>query len=227
MPSVGVVIPAGGTGKRFGGPIPKQFLRLRGASILQRTVGLFASLRSVGEIVIVVPAGYVQKTERLFSRWGQGKVASVVKGGRTRQDSVWNGLRSFRSNPGIVLVHDAVRPLVARRYVEKVIKQSRAHGAAVLGVRMKDTIKLEGRRGYYAHTLDRRKLWAVQTPQGFRFDILMKAHRKAQRDRFLGTDEASLVERMNVPVRIVEGDYRNIKITTAEDLRIAKTLMRR
>jgi 2-C-methyl-D-erythritol 4-phosphate cytidylyltransferase len=227
MAKVGVVIPAGGTGKRFGSSLPKQFLRLGNSSILQRTVSIFESLRSVQEIVVVAPPGYLRKTVGLFPRSVHQKVTAVVKGGKTRQKSVWNGLQALQSDPEIVLVHDAVRPLVARKYVQQIIRQAERYGAAVLGVRVKDTIKVAGRRGMYAETLDRRKLWAVQTPQGFRYALLVKAHRKAHRDGFVGTDEASLLERLKVPVRIVEGDYRNIKITTAEDLRVARVLQGR
>ncbi len=226
-PKVGVVIPAGGTGKRFRSRLPKQFLRLGNLSILRRTVGVFESLPSVREIVVVAPAGYLRRTSALFPRSVHHKVSAVVKGGKTRQASVWSGVRALQSDPEIVLVHDAVRPLVARTHVKEVIRQADRYGAAVLGVRVKDTIKVEGRGGVYAQTLDRQKLWAVQTPQGFRHGLLVEAHRKANRDKFVGTDEASLLERLRVPVRIVEGDYRNFKITTAEDLRMARALLRR
>ena len=222
MLRVGVVIAAGGKGRRLGSRIPKQFLPLDGIPILQRSVALFASLRLVDEIVIACPAEYVPRVRKLLSRMGSKKILGIVSGGKERQNSVWNGINAFISKPDIVLVHDAARPLVARKTVNDVIASAARYGAAVVGVKVHDTIKVEGKRGFYSSTLDRNKLWAVQTPQGFAFDILMKAHKAARRSRYLGTDEASLVERLNVPVRIVSGDQRNIKITTLLDLRLAE-----
>jgi 2-C-methyl-D-erythritol 4-phosphate cytidylyltransferase len=226
MPSVGVIIPAGGKGLRFGGRLPKQFQLLDRMSIVRTTLAIFQSLNEVAEIVVVVPRGRVESVAREIHRAGLDKVTAVVPGGRERQDSVRNGLRGFRTAPGIVLVHDAVRPLVSPRNIRQVIRAARKNGAAVVGVRLKDTIKIEHPRGFYQRTLDRTKLWAVQTPQGFRYDVLIRAHHKARRDRFVGTDESSLVERLGVKVRIVEGDERNFKITTRRDLQVAKTLLK-
>lgn len=227
MHRVGVIIPAAGQGARLGGRIPKQFLILQRLSILERTVQRFQSSKLVHEIVLVVPAGYIRRVHRLAHRAKFSKVSNIVRGGTQRQDSVWNGLRAFEIQPDVVLVHDAVRPLVTGRIIEQVIRQSRQHGAAVVGVPVKDTIKVEDGKGFYAKTLDRTRLWAVQTPQGFRYDLLLKAHRKARKSGFVGTDEASLVERLRAPVRIVVGDYRNIKITTKEDLQLAAVWLRR
>ena len=132
--------------------------------------------------------------------------------------------KAFDKEPEIILVHDAVRPFVTAEVINKVVEESEKYGAAVVGVRVKDTVKL-GEEGFYKKNLDRNKLWAVQTPQGFRFEILKRAHIAAQRTAFLGTDEASLVERLRIPVKIVEGDYRNIKITTDDDLKLAEMLL--
>ncbi|MBM2845512.1 MAG: ispD [Bacteroidetes bacterium] len=227
MPSVGVIIPAGGKGVRFGGRVPKQFHLLEGSPILRTTVTIFHSLKEVGEVVVVVPPANVVSVSREMARAGLTKVTAVVPGGRERQDSVRNGLMSFKNRPDIVLVHDAVRPLVSPASIRQVIRSAQKGGAAVVGVRLKDTIKTEYPRGFYQRTLDRSNLWAVQTPQGFRYDVLLKAHQKANRDRFTGTDESSLVERLGIAVRIVEGDERNFKITTRRDLELAKILMKR
>jgi 2-C-methyl-D-erythritol 4-phosphate cytidylyltransferase len=217
------VIPAGGRGTRLGGSIPKQFLLLDGKPILLHSIEKFESLEDVGEIIVVVPVDQIRRTERLIADAGFRKVSHVVVGGNERQHSVRNGLLSFENDPDIVLVHDAVRPLVSQEVIREVIKQSKKHGAAVVGVRVIDTIKVEG-AGFYTKTLDRKNLWAVQTPQGFSFELLMKAHAAAQHSSFLGTDEASLVERLRIPVKIVAGDYKNMKVTTQSDLRIAKML---
>ncbi|MDH3252112.1 MAG: 2-C-methyl-D-erythritol 4-phosphate cytidylyltransferase, partial [Ignavibacteria bacterium] len=119
------------------------------------------------------------------------------------------------------------RPLIRREIIRNVIRESVQHRAAVVGVRVKDTIKMEGTRGFYTKTLDRKDLWAVQTPQGFAFDLLLEGHRRAREDHYLGTDESCLVERLGVPVAIVEGDYRNIKITTKDDLEIARKWLKK
>jgi 2-C-methyl-D-erythritol 4-phosphate cytidylyltransferase len=218
---VGVVIAAGGSGRRFGGSLPKQFLKLGRVPVLQRTIAAFHGLPEVGEIVVVAPPAYIRRVEALVRRAGFGRVCRVTSGGRERQDSVWNGLHAFSRPPAIVLVHDAVRPMVSRRVIRDVIAAARRHGAAVVGVRVTDTIKRESPAGFYAETLDRKALWAVQTPQGFRYRLLRRAHERARDDRYAGTDESSLVERMGKPVRIVPGEERNRKITTADDLRIA------
>lgn len=223
---VGVIIAAGGSGRRMGGRLPKQFLSLAGKSIIARTIAAFETIQSVGEIVVVAPREHVARTQRLCGTEGFRKVSCVCKGGKERQDSVRIGLEAFARQPAIVLVHDAVRPLVSKRVIQQIIKEAARHRAAVVGVRVKDTIKVEGRRGYYKATLDRNKLWAVQTPQGFRYKLLRDAHLKALTAHYLGTDEASLVERLGIPVRIVEGDYTNIKITTLEDLKAARIHLR-
>ncbi len=214
-----MVIAAGGSGKRLGGKTPKQFLRLGGKTVLGHSLLAFHALPSVKEIVVVAPQVHVQKATRVCKAGRFVKVTSVVPGGRERQHSVWNGLMAFRKVPDIVLVHDAARPFINRKMIREVILSVQEYGTGVVGVPVKDTIKIEGRRGFYNSTLDRSRLWAVQTPQGFLFELIVKAHNKARKQRFLGTDEASLVERLGIPVRIVQGDYQNIKITTADDLR--------
>jgi 2-C-methyl-D-erythritol 4-phosphate cytidylyltransferase len=220
-----VIIAAGGRGSRLPGDIPKQFLPLKGIPILQHSLHAFDSLASVKEIVIVVPKDQLRRTDELLKQWKPRKVSHLVVGGSERQHSVRNGLLSFDFEPDVVLVHDAVRPLISKEIIEKVIAASATYGSAVVGVRVKDTIKVE-EDGFYRKTLNRAKLWAVQTPQGFRFKILMKAHLAAQRRAFIGTDEASLVERLRIRVKIVEGDDRNIKITTHADLKFADMLLK-
>jgi len=179
-------------------------------------------MAEIGAIVVVVPAAHLARTKALITRAGIRKVVAIVPGGKERQSSVRAGLESFPRQPSIVLVHDAVRPFVRRKVVRNVILAARRYDAAVVGVRVTDTIKEADDRGFYARTLARDRLWAVQTPQGFKFDLLLSAHREAAGKKFIGTDEASLVERVGIRVRIVEGDYDNLKITTREDLKIAK-----
>jgi len=226
IPDVGVVIAAGGTGRRMGGNLPKQFLSLGGRSILERTLACFNAHPEVREIVVVVPRAYLEKTAWVIHEGNLSKVTRVVTGGKERQESVWIGLNAFGASPRVVLIHDAVRPLVRKKVLDAVIRQTRRAGAAVAGVRVKDTIKLEGQKGFFTETLDRSKLWSIQTPQGFDFKLVHLAHKKARASGFSGTDDAALVERLGRKVRIVEGDYDNIKITTAEDLAFAKMAIR-
>lgn len=217
-----MVIPAGGAGRRMGGTTPKQFLTVGGTPIIALTVRAFERVRAVSQIIVVVPPGYAPYTHRLLQRAGCHRVTAVVEGGKERQDSVRTGLAMITGDPAVVLIHDAVRPFITRRVIEEVIAGSLAHGAATVGVRVKDTIKREGARGFYKDTLPRHILWAVQTPQGFTRHLIEKAHARALKDGFIGTDDAMLVERMRIPVRIVEGDYGNAKITTREDLLAAR-----
>lgn len=219
---VAVIIPAGGAGRRLGGSTPKQFLKIGARPIIAVTVRAFERVRQVSQIIVVVPEGYAAHTHRLLQRAGCSRVTAVIEGGRERQDSVRAGLAMMTGDPEIVLIHDAVRPFISRRVIEEVIQASAVHGAAVVGVRVKDTIKREGREGFYKDTLPRHLLWAVQTPQGFRRHLIIEAHDRAARAGFVGTDDAMLVERMRIPVRIVEGDYGNVKITTREDLLSAR-----
>ena len=222
MPDVAVIIAAGGAGKRMGGKIPKQFLRVGTRPIIARTVLAFDGIAAVRQIVVVVPKGYAAQTRRLLKRAGPRKPILVIEGGRERQDSVRTGLDHVSGDPGIVLIHDAVRPFVTRRVIHDVIRDAARFGAAVVGVKVKDTIKKEGKTGFYESTLPRHLLWAVQTPQGFKTHLIRKAHDQALRDRFTGTDDAMLVERLGFRVRIVEGEYGNAKITTRDDLLSAR-----
>ncbi len=151
---------------------------------------------------------------------------TVVAGGRTRQDSVWLGLQAVPDDAQIVVVHDAVRPLITRKLVDAVVAAAEASGAAICALPVAETVK-RVRGDLVESTLDRSELWAVQTPQAFRTDLLREAHEKARRDGVVGTDDAMLVERLGHPVRVVRGLPENVKITTPEDLRRARRAARR
>lgn len=219
-----MIIAAGGSGKRMGGATPKQFLRINGTPIILRTIHAFDAIPLINQIVVVPPLEYVDRVFRMVTRAEPRAIVRVVSGGKDRQASVWEGLVAFPLTPDIVLVHDAVRPLVSKKIILDVIKAVKKYGSGVVGVRVKDTLKLERRKGFYAKTVDRSRMWSVQTPQGFSYEVLRKAHRSARRARFVGTDEASLVERLGIEVKIVEGDYLNLKITTPDDIKLARIL---
>lgn len=214
---VAVVVPAAGSGTRFGGRVPKQFVPLGGRPLLLAAVGAFARHPEVAAIVVAVPANHLARARRLLARLGPRPPVIAVPGGATRQESVRLALRAVPGDAELVLVHDAVRPFVTRPLVDAVLAAARAAGAAVCGLPITDTVK-RVRGGLVEATVDREGLWTVQTPQAFRLPVLREAHDKAQRDGFLGTDDAALVERLGLPVRVVPGLPGNLKITTRDDL---------
>jgi 2-C-methyl-D-erythritol 4-phosphate cytidylyltransferase len=220
MPSLAVLIPAGGIGTRLGRRTPKQFLRLGGAPILTATLRHFTHHPGVRAIIVAAPEAHVARTRRLVGRTGR-RTVEVLAGGPTRQDSVWLALQAVPAAADIVVVHDAVRPFIDRRLIDAVVAAAAAHGAAICALPIAETVK-RVRDGTVEATLDRAGLWAVQTPQAFRPALLREAHDKARRDGVVGTDDAMLVERLGHPVRVVPGRAGNVKITTPEDLRRAR-----
>lgn len=226
MTRLAVVIAAGGAGTRFGGRLPKQFLRFGAAPILTVTVRRFATHPSVRAIVVAAPEAYVARARRILGPVAGRASVSVVAGGRTRQDSVWLALQAVPEDAEIVVVHDAVRPLITPGLVNAVVAAAATSGAAICALPVSETVK-RVRGDLVEATLDRAALWAVQTPQAFRADLLREAHEKARRDGVVGTDDAMLVERLGHPVRVVPGLPENVKITTPEDLRRARRAGRR
>jgi 2-C-methyl-D-erythritol 4-phosphate cytidylyltransferase len=220
MPSIAVLVPAGGLGTRLGLRTPKQFLHIGGGTILARTLRPFLRHPAVSTIIVAAPADHLARTRRLVGRIGRRRV-EVVAGGATRQESVGNALRAVPADADIILVHDAVRPFIDRRLIDAVAAAAAAHGAAICALPIAETVK-RVRGGLVESTLDRSELWAVQTPQGFHGTLLREAHDKARRDGVVGTDDAMLVERLGHPVHVVPGLADNVKITTAQDLRRAR-----
>jgi 2-C-methyl-D-erythritol 4-phosphate cytidylyltransferase len=219
MRRVSAIIVAAGKGKRFGSS--KQFALLKGKSVLDWCLEKFEANKSVAEIVLVL------RDENLRGKYigRYHKIADVARGGEKRQDSVLSGLRRIDPEKAdIVLVHDGVRPLVGQDLIDRVIAAAQEKGAAVPAIPVEETIKLIEKQEV-RQTLDREKLFRIQTPQGFTYKILRHALDKAREDNFYGTDEASLVERTGKKVAIVAGDQKNIKITTREDLKIAEALI--
>ena len=222
---VSVIFPAAGQGKRMQAGINKVLLTLGGEPILTRTLKTFSVVEEVGELIVVVAADEVAAVERQLQKVAGLKPFQVVAGGSERQYSIYNGLQRVADTADVVLVHDAARPLVTTKTIQAVIDSARAKGGAIAAVPAKNTIKVVDKDGLVESTPPRSTLWEVQTPQGFRKDILLKANEQALQDNFLGTDDASLVERIGVPVAVVNSDYRNIKVTTPEDLLIAEAFL--
>lgn len=220
------VIPAGGTGKRMGSAVPKQFLMLGDRPLILHALLIFERAPTVAEVILVVPRDERDRALReVVERYGLKKVRKVVAGGATRQESVYHGLGETGEDTEIVVVHDAVRPFVTEDMIERSIEAARQDGGAIVAVPMKDTPKQAGPDGKIQRTLDRSGLWLAQTPQTFRRGILIEAYRKAEIDGLHATDDAALVERMGHPVGIVPGSWENIKITTSEDLVIAEAIL--
>lgn len=208
------IIVAAGRGKRLGSSLPKQFLKVRGRTILEMSVEAFEQNKYVDEIFVAANADYCELTEKLCR--GFSKLKKIVAGGAERQDSVRAALDCLRGENGIVLVHDAVRPFVSEAVINAVIEGTADFGTAIPTVPAKDTIRQVDGTG--SRTLQRETLARVQTPQGFRISLLKHAFEKAQAEGFLGTDDASLVERMGINISMVQGEDANRKITTREDL---------
>jgi 2-C-methyl-D-erythritol 4-phosphate cytidylyltransferase len=219
MSGASALIVAAGSGTRFGEP--KQFAYLRAKPVLEWTLERFQAHPGVGAVVLVLP----DENDLKHYRLRYPKIVDIVRGGERRQDSVWQGFRILSAGvPEIVLVHDGARPLVPADLITRVIDAARAEGAAVPVLPVEDTLK-DVRDGKVAATVDRAGLFRAQTPQGFRYDVLKKALEAARHDRFYGTDEAALVERIGLPVAAVAGDPRNIKITTPVDIPLAEALL--
>ena len=208
------IIVAAGRGKRLGSSLPKQFLKVRGRTILEMSVEAFEQNKYVDEIFVAANADYCELTEKLCR--GFSKLKKIVAGGAERQDSVRAALDCLRGENGIVLVHDAARPFVSEAVINAVIEGTADFGAAIPTVPAKDTIRQVDGTG--SRTLQRETLACVQTPQGFRVSLIKHAFEKAQAEGFLGTDDASLVERMGINISMVQGEDANRKITTREDL---------
>ena len=222
------IVPAAGRGLRMGYDRPKQFLELSGKSILAHTLELLSEARFLDGAFLVVPEDFISEAEELAQRCGSPErfPIAVVAGGAERQDSVCNGLRNLPAECEWVFVHDGVRPFASRKLLEETWHGARETGACIAAVPATDTIKRVG-AGRVLLTLPREEIWLVQTPQVFRKDLLLEAYREAQRQGWNGTDDASFVERLGVPVSVVRGERSNIKVTTPEDLDWAAWFMSR
>ena len=220
------VVPAGGTGKRMGAGIPKQFLMLDGVPMMLHALRVLERTPGVTEVILVVPK---EERDRALSevveRYGLKKVLKVVPGGATRQESVHHGLNEVDDDVEIVVVHDAVRPFITEDRIERSIEAARRHGGAIVAVPMKDTPKQAGPDRLIQRTLDRTELWLAQTPQTFRRALVVEAYRTAAMAHVHATDDAALVERLGHKVAIVEGSWENIKITTPEDMILAEAIL--
>ncbi|HET6420743.1 MAG TPA: 2-C-methyl-D-erythritol 4-phosphate cytidylyltransferase [Geobacteraceae bacterium] len=224
---VAALIPAAGMGKRMAAGINKQYLKLGGQPILAHTLTVFEKAAFVDDVYVIVPEDEIPYCrENVIENHGFSKVRRLVAGGRERQQSVYNGLKAVAGlePDDIVIIHDGVRPFVPVETIRRSIEIARLYDGALVAVPVKDTVKITS-EDFVVDTPGRENIWLAQTPQTFRYRIILDAHEKADTDGFLGTDDSSLVERMGKKVRIVIGDYRNIKITTPEDMLLAEAFL--
>jgi 2-C-methyl-D-erythritol 4-phosphate cytidylyltransferase len=220
-----VIIPAAGTGSRMKLSTSKQFFVLEGMPVLLHLLKRVDIIKDVGEVILALREGDVQDfSDGILKGSGLKKKIKTVIGGETRQESVKAALDAADDECDLIMVHDAVRPLVTPDLIENAIEKTRELNATVTAVKVKDTIK-EVKGGIVTKTLDRDKLYAVQTPQTFKRDIIIKAHENALKKGIVKTDDAALVEETGQKVHIVRGSYDNIKITTDDDLTIAKSIL--
>ncbi|KAL5228331.1 hypothetical protein ABZP36_016596 [Zizania latifolia] len=221
--SVSVVLLSGGQGKRMGASMPKQYLPLLGVPIALHSLKTFCQLKEVKEVVVVCDPDYKDVFEDSIEN-----VQIPIKfalPGKERQDSVFNGLQEIDGDSELVCVHDSARPLVSSEDVKKVLEDAAVHGAAVLGVPVKATIKEADSDSFVVKTLDRKTLWEMQTPQVMKPNLLRDGFELVKRDDLEVTDDVSIVEYLKHPVYITEGSYTNIKVTTPDDLLLAERLM--
>ena len=203
----------------------KPYLHLLGKPILTHTIGVFDQNPLVDSIYVIVNPSDVDLCQsKAIAPYGFRKVAKLIPGGETRQDSVFNGLRLLPGETDFVIVHDGVRPFVTDDIIDACLGAAVECGAAVVAVPVNDTIKVADTNGFIVDTPTRSKLWAVQTPQCFRKDLLLEAHQQAWQTGLNATDDAVLVEQLGSRVRLIAGRHRNLKITTVEDLLIAEAL---
>jgi len=225
------IIPAGGQGRRLGTQTPKQYVEIAGVPLIVHTLRKFApeyGSSAVDGIILPVPSGDIEFVkDEIIAKYRIKGVIEVLAGGRERQDSVRAGLAAVPADAQIVAIHDAVRPFVSAESIKEVINAAAAWSAAILGVPVKDTVKKVDDGSSVIGTVDRKDLWLTQTPQAFRRAVIIEAYKRAYEDGIYATDDASLVERIGVTVKMVRGSYENIKITTADDLDFAQFIMKR
>ena len=226
-----VILPAAGLGTRMAGPQPKQFLILDGIPILIHSLRAFAAVERVTAIYVAVRKTEMERVQAQIAEYGFAGKVRVVEGGDNRQESVSHALAALQAQPDdVVLVHDAVRPLIDAATIERTIDAVLEHGAAIVGLPAVDTIKQVERTAHGAlitSTIPREFIVQAQTPQGFRVGLLRKAFDEAMADGFVGTDEASLLERIDYPVAVVHGSAVNLKITQPGDLELVEFYLRR
>jgi 2-C-methyl-D-erythritol 4-phosphate cytidylyltransferase len=223
---VQAIIPTAGTGERLKAGLPKPLVELCGKPICAHTLEVFERSPVIDSIILVGHVENLSGLEGIVKQYHFKKIANIVAGGETRCESVRNGLAALDEDTDIVVVHDGVRPLVSRKTIAGAVSLCQDSQAVVAAVPVKSTIKRVNKKDLFVEeTLEREGLWEIQTPQVFKKDILIKAHEN--KSEYVPTDDAMMVEQLGVRVKILLGDYKNIKITTQEDLMVAEAFLNR
>lgn len=221
---VSAIILAGGSGKRMGSKLSKQFIELKGKPILYYTLKKFIDNRYIDQVILVLAKNDIEYCKREILNKYSLKVDVLVEGGIERQDSVYNALTSIK-DADIVLIHDGARPLITDRIIEEGIEYAKKYGAAAPGVMPKDTIKIKDLNNFSVDTPNRNSLVAIQTPQVFKYEEILKCHERVKTEGIIVTDDTMVAELYDNKVYLYDGDYINIKITTPEDLILAERLI--
>lgn len=224
--NVAAIVPSAGSGVRLRSRTQKPYIKLDGKPILARTLTALSENKDITEIWVAVGRGKLIKARKEIIEKYKIKKARLVAGGRERRDSVYNGLRRVSKGVDYVLIHDGIRPFIKAGLIDAVLKESYRSGAAILAVPVKPTLKIAGKRGFVNDTPDRKCFWEAQTPQVFKRELIEKAYKSAIKKNIRATDDSMLVERLGVKPKIVMGSYANIKITTKEDLELARVFLK-
>ncbi|MBI4727524.1 2-C-methyl-D-erythritol 4-phosphate cytidylyltransferase [candidate division TA06 bacterium] len=222
MTYVSAIIVAAGSGERLGAKVPKAFVKINGRPMLEYSMQAYQECKNVKEIILVKPPSHRINGLKHFAQYS--KLSAIVSGGKERPDSVRAGLNRVSPDSGIVLIHDAARPMIRTEQINAVIQAAKRYGAAILASPVSDTIK-KANAGRITGTIDRSQLWKAQTPQGFRMSVLKRSH--FNRKNVPATDDSQLVEMIKGNVHLVSGDDNNIKVTTPTDLEIASWLLKK
>jgi 2-C-methyl-D-erythritol 4-phosphate cytidylyltransferase len=211
------IIPSGGSGKRAGSDVPKQYLKFNDKELLAYTIEVFQNCKTVNEIIVAAQKEYFDLIRSIKNKYGFSKISKIVEGGSERQDSVANALKSIAAeDDDIIVVHDAARPLLTQEVLNNSIECALKHGGCVVAIKARDT--LIKKTGDSIDYIDRENIYYIQTPQVFRYNILKKSFENAEKTKFLGTDESMILNNADYNFEIVEGKFENFKITTESDL---------
>lgn len=223
---ISAIILAGGKGKRMGSAISKQFIDIKGKPIIYYTLKKFSENKKIDNIIVVLPEDEVKYFKENILKKYELRINKIVIGGKERQDSVYNALKSLKnSSTDIVLIHDGSRPFISERIINEGIKFAEIYGAAAPGVMPKDTIKVKNEKNFSIDTPNRANLVSIQTPQVFKFDEILECHEKIRYNGEKVTDDTMVVEKYGYSVYLYDGEYTNIKVTTPEDLILAERLI--
>ncbi len=217
------IIPSGGTGRRANASLPKQYIQFYGKELIAYTLDVFQKCEMIDEIVIPAQRDYFKLFDDIKAHYSFTKLSKIVEGGEERQDSVFNALKSLKaSDEDLIVVHDAVRPLLPQNVLINVIETAKQFGSAVVATRAKDTL-IKG-NDFILSFVNREEFYYVQTPQIFSYKVLYGAFKKAGEDKFIGTDESMLVHRMGYEIKLVEGSSFNFKITNQDDIKLFRII---